>query len=140
MTNAAMATSDVAQRYVVCRKGEPNVIPGRREFFEYIDLGVMDATNGQMRVQITKAKEGLVRPTGWHIHICEGQVVYMLDGWLDLAFADGNVHLESGDSIFIPGGMPHNETATSDTFELIEISMPADMGTEPCITPPGCVN
>jgi mannose-6-phosphate isomerase-like protein (cupin superfamily) len=124
--------------YVVNRGNEPNVVPGRRAFFDYIELGVTDATDGKLRVQITKAKQGLTRPTGWHTHICEGQFVYMLDGWLDLAFADGTVHLEPGDSIYIGGGVPHNETGTSDTFELIEISIPAELGTEPCAPPPGC--
>jgi len=37
--------------------------------------------------------------------------------------------------MYIPGGTPHNETATSDGFELIEVSVPADMGTEPCEAP-----
>ena len=36
----------------------------------------------------------------------------------------------------IPGGMKHNETATSDTMELLEISLPAEMGTVAC-DPPG---
>ena len=122
--------------YVVSRKDAPKVVPGRREFFEYIDLGTQDASDGKIRAQVTKAKQGLVKPTGWHTHICEGQFVYMLDGWLDLAFADGTVHLEAGDSIYIPGGLPHNETGTSDTFDLIEISIPAKMETEPCDPPP----
>jgi len=41
----------------------------------------------------------------------------------------------TGDSVYIPGNTPHNEIATSDTFELVEISVPADMGTEPCDPP-----
>jgi hypothetical protein len=36
----------------------------------------------------------------------------------------------------IPGNTPHNETGTSDTLELLEVSVPADMGTEPCEAPP----
>ena len=61
----------------------------------------------------------------------------MLEGWVDLEFAGGKVvRIEAGDSMYIPGGTPHNEIATSDTFELVEVSLPADMGTEPC-DPPG---
>ena len=60
----------------------------------------------------------------------------MLKGWVDLAFPDGKtVRIEEGDSLFIPGGLPHNEIATSETIELIEISVPADMGTENCEPP-----
>jgi mannose-6-phosphate isomerase-like protein (cupin superfamily) len=126
-----------APGYEVRRKDDPQFVEGRRNFFDYIDLGTQEASNGKMRVQITRAKEGLVKPTGWHTHICEGQFVYMLEGYLDLAFADGTVRVKAGDSIYIPGGVPHNETGTSDKFDLIEISMPAKMETEPCDPPPG---
>jgi mannose-6-phosphate isomerase-like protein (cupin superfamily) len=62
----------------------------------------------------------------------------MLNGWVDLVFADGEkIRIETGDSLYIPGGMPHNEIATSDKFELIEVSVPADMGTESCPPPDG---
>ena len=59
----------------------------------------------------------------------------MLSGWIDLSFEDQTIRIEEGDSLYIPGGIPHNEIATSDTFDLIEISVPADMGTEPCDPP-----
>jgi mannose-6-phosphate isomerase-like protein (cupin superfamily) len=60
----------------------------------------------------------------------------MLSGWVDLEFAGGRVErIKAGDSMYIPGGTPHNETATSDAFELLEVSIPADMGTEVCDAP-----
>ena len=60
----------------------------------------------------------------------------MLSGWVDLEFAGGRKErVGPGDSIYIPGGTPHNETATSDAFELLEVSIPADMGTVPCDKP-----
>ena len=34
-----------------------------------------------------------------------------------------------------PGNTPHNEIRTADTFELLEISLPAKMETEPCDAP-----
>ena len=37
--------------------------------------------------------------------------------------------------IYIPDGLRHNETATSETFELLEMSVPADMGTDSCDPP-----
>ncbi|MDE0780912.1 MAG: cupin domain-containing protein [Alphaproteobacteria bacterium] len=137
MSEAAILNDNEAPGYVVSRQGAPNFVEGRRSFFEYIDLGTQEASEGKIRIQVTKAKQGLVEPTGWHKHLCDGQFVYMLDGYLDLAFADGTVRLESGDSIYIPGGVAHNETETSDTFDLIEISIPAKMDTEPCDPPAG---
>ena len=135
--NAAAEKPETAG-YAVARASEPNYIQGRRAFFQYADLGVIEASGGRMRVQKTSASDGLSEPTGWHYHKCEGQFVYMLEGWLDLQFADGEtVRLEAGDSVYIDGYAPHNETATSDRFELLEFSVPADMGTEVCDAPEG---
>ena len=121
----------------VASKENPNYIAGRRAFFKYRDLGVTGATNRRMRAQVTSAEQGMSQPTGWHVHKCEAQLVYMLSGWIDLEFADRKVRISAGDSIMIPGNTPHNETGTSDTFELLEVSVPAVMGTEPCDPPPG---
>ncbi len=113
-------------------------VPGRREFFKYRDLGVTDATNGQMRAQVMSAITGMTEPTGWHYHVCEGQFVYALRGWVDLEFETGEtIHMKAGESLFIPGGMRHNEIATSDDVEILEVSVPADMGTVPCDPPEG---
>ena len=119
----------------VASKDNPNYIEGRRAFFKYRDLGVTAATHRRMRAQVTSAEQGMSQPTGWHVHKCEVQFVYMLSGWVDLEFADRKVRLAAGDSIMIPGDTPHNETGTSDTFELLEVSLPADMGTEMCAAP-----
>jgi len=113
------------------------LVTGRRSFFKYRDLGVTTASSGKIRAQVTIGADGMTQPTGWHYHVCEGQFVYMLSGWVDLEFADRKVRISAGDSIMIPGNTPHNETGTSDTFELLEVSVPAEMGTEPCDPPPG---
>ncbi len=140
MANQASAAAEKpdTSEYAVARKSDPNYIKGRRDFFKYVDLGVTDASQGRMRVQKTTATAGLSEPTGWHYHKCEGQFVYMLTGWVELAFADGEtVRLEEGDSVYIPGFLPHNEIATSDELELLEFSVPAEMGTEVCDPPAG---
>ena len=111
-------------------------MPGRREFFKYADLGVTNASNGEMRAQVMTAITGMTEPTGWHYHECGGQFVYALKGWVDLEFETGEtVRLEAGHSLFIPGGMRHNEIATSDDLEILEVCTPADMGTVPCEPP-----
>lgn len=138
-SQAAVTEEQVTDDYTVARKSAPNFVKGRRDFFQYVDLGVTGASQGRMRVQKTSATNGLSEPTGWHIHKCEGQFVYMLAGWMDLQFGDGEVvRVEEGDSIYIAGYAPHNEIATSDKFELLEFSVPADMGTDPC-DPPAAV-
>ena len=111
-------------------------VPGRRSFFTYRDLGVNAASSGRMRAQIMAASEGMSKPTGWHYHVCDGQFVYALKGWVDLEFEDGQtIRLQAGESLYIPGGLRHNEIATSDTLEILEVSVPADMGTVACDPP-----
>ena len=117
------------------------LVAGRRAFFKYRDLGVTAGSNGQMRAQVMSAADGMSKPTGWHYHVCEGQFVYTLKGWVELEFEDGtSCRLEAGDSCFIPGGMRHNEIGTSDDLEILEVCLPADMGTVPVEPPAGRPN
>ena len=89
-----------------------------------------------MRGQVMKAKTGMTQPTGWHYHICDGQFVYALKGWVELEFESGEtLRLEPGDSVFIPGGMAHNELRTSDDVEILEFSVPGELGTVACDQP-----
>ena len=116
----------------------PDYVEGRRSFFKYRDLGVTKASNGWMRAQLTTAITGMTKPTGWHYHVCEGQFVYTLKGWVELAFEDGSkCRLEAGDSCFIPGGVKHNEIGTSDDLEILEVSLPGEIGTVSVDPPPG---
>ena len=112
--------------------------PGRRPFFKYRDLGVEGASGGRMRAYQNNSIAGMTEPTGWHYHTCEGQFVYALKGWVDLEFENGEtIHLKAGESLYIPGGLKHNELRTSDDLDLLELSVPAEMGTVPCEKPKG---
>jgi mannose-6-phosphate isomerase-like protein (cupin superfamily) len=114
----------------------PDYTVGRRNFFRYRDLGVEKASDGWMRAQVMSAITGMTQPTGWHYHVCDGQFVYALKGFVELEFEDGtSCRLEAGDSCFIPGGMKHNELRTSDDVEILEVCLPANMGTVPCDPP-----
>ncbi len=89
-----------------------------------------------MRGQIMKAKRGMTEPTGWHYHTCDSQFVYLLNGWVELEFEGGEfLRCEKGDTVFIPGGLKHNELRTSDDFEALEVSVPGELGTVP-VDPP----
>ena len=114
----------------------PVYVAGRRDFFKYRDLGVTTASGGAMRAQVTSGTQGLTRPTGWHYHVCEGQFIFMLKGWVDLQFEDGRtIRVGEGDSLYIPGGTKHNEINAARDLDILEISVPADMGTKPCDKP-----
>ena len=146
MPTAAAAKSTAAkstpptsnQKIAHARAAEPVLVKGRRDFFKYRDLEVDKASDGAMRAQVMSASQGMSRPTGWHYHECEGQFVYMMKGWVDLQFEDGRtIRVEEGDSLYIPGYLRHNEIRTSDTMEILEVSVPGKMGTTPCEPPPG---
>ncbi|HXO02024.1 MAG TPA: cupin domain-containing protein, partial [Stellaceae bacterium] len=114
MPNDVSPVSATRMKPVHSSAKAPVMAPGRRDFFTYRDLGVKDGSAGKMRAQLMKAKEGMTEPTGWHYHTCEMQFVYITRGWIDLEFDRGNVRrLGPGDSVMIPGGLPHQELATS---------------------------
>ncbi len=134
----AVQMPQVNGKLAVSRAKSPVIVPGRRSFFKYRELGVTEGSDGAIRAQVTIGSEGLTEPTGWHYHICDGQFVYMLKGWVELQFeAEGTIRLEEGDSIFIPGNLPHNEINAANDLEIMEISVPAKMGTKPCDMPAG---
>ena len=129
-------SSEQQQTIAIATTENPTYVAGRRSFFRYRELGVTEASNGAMRAQVTEAKQGLSEPTGWHYHVCDQQFIYMLKGWVDLEFEDGRkVRLKAGDSMMIPGGTRHNETATADEMDILEISVPAKMNTVVCDPP-----
>jgi quercetin dioxygenase-like cupin family protein len=141
MAGAATLSKPAAQaepkmKVAVTSAKKPDYVEGRRSFFKYRDLGVTKASEGWMRAQVMQAVTGMTQPTGWHYHVCEGQFVYALKGFVELEFEDGTqCRLEAGDSCFIPGGLKHNELRTSDDVEILEVCLPANMGTVPCERP-----
>ena len=92
-------------RYHATKEAAP-LVPGRRTCFTDRDLGVTEASQGQMRAQVMAAITGMTEPTGWHYHVCDGQFVYALKGWVELACETGDlVRPQAGESRFIPGGL-----------------------------------
>ncbi len=136
--DGTVETARAPMKLAISRKANPVYKEGRRVFFKYRDLGVAEATGGAMRAQVMEALTGMTEPTGWHVHHCQAQFVYVLKGWVDLEFEDGTrTRLEAGDSVMIPGEMRHNEFGTSDDVEILELSVPGPMGTTPCDPPAG---
>jgi len=112
--------------------------PGRRPEIQYRDLFVKDATDGNMRCEVMHVVPGdPSRPTGWHYHTADLQFLYILRGWVDMDIDGiGPVRLSEHDSVLIPGGTVHQELRSSDEMELLEVSIPAALGTVNC-GPPG---
>lgn len=109
---------------------------GLRNFFLYRDLGVADATNGRVLAHITRAN---LPPesggTGWHYHVAEFQIVYMLKGWAKFLYED-KIHLvEAGDCVQQRPGIVHYLYDYSPDMEYLEIVCPVDYGSIPCDGP-----
>jgi uncharacterized RmlC-like cupin family protein len=125
----------------IASKFDAPLVEGRRGFLEYRDLGVAVASGGRMNARVTTMStttQGVSTPltTGWHYHVCEMQIGLVLKGWVDMQFEDGTERrVVAGDLIMIPGGLKHNETAISEDFEDIELTVPSDIGTIPCERP-----
>ena len=104
-------------------------VAGRRAEINYRELGVSEATGGDMRAQVMHAEKSC-KPTGWHYHTADVQFLFAVKGWVRMEFPDlGVVTLSEGDSIMIPGGVVHQELCSSEHLELLEISLPAKLGT-----------
>jgi mannose-6-phosphate isomerase-like protein (cupin superfamily) len=104
---------------------------GLRENFEYRDLGLAAATNGQVGAKHVRAIKPFEEATGWHWHDMTGHFVYVLKGWLKFRFAGvgEEVVVKAGSCLSQPAGVPHNVIAYPDDLELLEINLPAEYAT-----------
>ena len=104
---------------------------GLRAFFEYRDLGISQATEGRFGAHVIRAKQGEGAKPHWHKHDLEFQMVYVTKGWVRFEYEGvGEVLLEPGDCVHQPPGIVHREVAHSDDLELIEITLPAKIGSQ----------
>jgi mannose-6-phosphate isomerase-like protein (cupin superfamily) len=111
---------------------------GRRSFARYRDLGVAKVSDGRYGAVVIDTNGQAPQATGWHYHECELQVLFVLEGWVNLDFEDGtSTHLEAGSCLTIPGRFGHNETGGSPDLKVIEVTVPGEMGTVPIDPPRG---
>jgi len=115
------------------------VADGLRQYFEYRDLGIREATGGKAVMHVIRAREGTNATGEWHRHEVDLQLVYILKGWVRFEYEGvGEVLLEAGSCVHQPPGIRHREIAHSPDLELIEIVSPAEFRTEalgPAATP-----
>ncbi len=105
---------------------------GLREFLEYRDLGVDNATHGEFRAHVVRVKSDHtgdqdMHTTGLHQHLCDFQMFYVLKGWVRFIYEgqEGELTFRAGDCVLQPPGIVHNEMACSDDLEILEIYSPA---------------
>ena len=104
---------------------------GLRAFFEYRDLGIAGATAGKFGAHVIRAVPGMESPGAWHRHDLDFQMVYVTRGWVVFEYEGQGEHvLREGSCVLQPPGIRHREVRHSDDMELIEITSPAQFGTE----------
>ena len=102
---------------------------GLRGYFEYRDLGIADATDGEVVAHVIRAKQGHNATGQWHVHDCRFQMYYVLKGWARFEYEGQGVKtVKPGDCVLQPAGIRHREIEHSPDLELIEVVSPADFG------------
>ena len=105
---------------------------GLRDFMEYRDLGISDATHGQVHAHLIRVKPGQkgeqdMHTTGAHQHLVDFQFFYVVKGWIKFVYdgQEGEKTFSAGDCVLQPAAIRHNELACSDDLEVLEIYSPA---------------
>ena len=105
---------------------------GLREIFDYRDLGIEAGTKGDYIAHVIRAngKKSKDEVQHWHVHECDFQFVYVLNGWAKFEYEGRGVRkIQKGDCILQPPRIKHREIECSEDFEVLEVVSPADFAT-----------
>ena len=103
---------------------------GLRAFFAYRDLGILEATDGQVVAHVIRAVPGAEFAGTRHHHDVSFQLVYVLKGWIEFDYEGvGPVRLTAGSCVHQPPSIRHTEIGHSDDVEMLEIVMPGRFDT-----------
>ncbi len=124
--------TEITQKFSVSYADKAKYKDGLRNFLEYRDLGVSEATNGDYRAHVLRVKKSCkgdqdMHTTGFHKHLVNFQMYYVLKGWVKFIYdKEGEFTFKKGDCVLAPAGIKHNELSCSDDLEVLEILSPAD--------------
>ena len=124
--------SDTKQKFNVNYADKATFKNGLRDFLEYRDLGISEATDGDYRAHVLRVKKDCkgdqdMHTTGFHKHLVKFQMYYVLKGWVKFIYeGEGEHTFRKGDCVLAPAQIKHNELSCSDDFEALEILAPAD--------------
>jgi quercetin dioxygenase-like cupin family protein len=105
---------------------------GLRNYAQYRDLGIKDATNGMAVAHVIrfvgKCDPNVVSKE--HLHEAEFQMIYVLKGSMTSSFEGQGTHtMKAGDAWLQPHSIKHKVLDYSDDCEVLEIVMPANFKT-----------
>jgi mannose-6-phosphate isomerase-like protein (cupin superfamily) len=126
------ADDDKAWQFAHHQAAEADWTQGMRAIFEYRDLGIATATDGDYVAHVIRAKgvEEDDQIHEWHVHDCRFQMVYILKGWATFEYeGQGQRTLRAGDCINQVPLIKHREIECSQDLEILEIVSPANFET-----------
>jgi transcriptional regulator with XRE-family HTH domain len=113
----------------------PDVALVRRDEAPAINLGGTGVTErlmtprGQSALQLVHSRIDPGGSGGSQLYTinCETEVVYVLEGTIEMVFSDRTQKLSTGDALTFPGGEPHtwNNASASSGAEVIWVLVPA---------------
>ncbi len=116
--------------FKITRNNDSSFTKGLRGFFEYKDLGIEEATEGNFGANVIRAIDGKHANGEWHYHQVKFQMVYILKGWVKFEYkGEGTFVLKKGDVVYQPPEIHHREIEHSSDLELIEITSPSEFKT-----------
>ncbi len=103
---------------------------GLRDYFDYRDLGMVEATGGKLRAHEIRPSGPYEKVGDLHYHVLDFQMVYVLKGWARVHFEGvGEVLFEAGSCMYQEPGIHQRVVEYSDDYTVIEITVPADFET-----------
>jgi mannose-6-phosphate isomerase-like protein (cupin superfamily) len=102
---------------------------GLRAFFQYRDLGVVDAAGGRVVAQLVRAREAPEKGTDWHQHQAEFHIVLMLKGWAKFMYEDKEHLVAAADCVHQRPGVTYYLFDYPPDMEYLEVVGPANFGT-----------
>ncbi|MBS2545278.1 cupin domain-containing protein [Catenulispora sp. NL8] len=84
-----------------------------------------NATDGRLTAFRSTMRAGVASPV--HVHEREDETVFLLSGTGTFWSGENRWELSSGDTAFLPRGLPHSYVFTSEEAELLTICNPSGM-------------
>jgi|SRR5690625_778194 len=132
-------TLDPDRAPIVLHEDESSWGDGLREFFQYRDLGTLEATDGRVYTHAIRALGPYEAGTGWHYHSW-GQCFVVLDGHADIRVETDPRHALSYADSFCVGAGPtqrHFVDRVTADYKLIELCIPGWKDATPVDAPEG---
>ena len=93
-------------------------------------LGLKDLTGGRITAHVLRALPGQRAAAAPPSQTPDFQFLYVLKGWAVFEYQGiGEKRLVEGSAVYQPPGIEHRMIDHSDDFEVLEITLPADLAT-----------